>query len=197
MDIKVNGVAYSSWGDVPLDLRTAIAASGAGSGPRSVEPEDPDLDEEDELDRLVRLAEARAAGTLDPDTDLGPPPVLDDAPQGPTFEIGGQAYRSIDDLPAEIQPAFRLELLGPPSVGPARVPAALRGDAPVEPGTPGTDGVRQRPVGPEVTADRSAGPGDAEEITAKPPLLPKGTRITIGVMLLVIVALFIASRMVG
>lgn len=198
MDIKVNGVAYASWGDVPLDLRTAIAESGndlsvsASAGPAAL-----DVDEEDELDRLVRLAEAKAAGTLDPDADLGPPPVLGDAPRGPTFEIGGQSYRSIDELPAEIQPAFRLELLGPASSGQARLPAALRNATPEAFETASNDPGPGRPIETETPAGRSTRPDEAGELTDEPPLLPRGTKITIGVMLLVIVALFIATRMVG
>ena len=203
MDIKVNGVAYASWGDVPLDLRTAIAGSGIDpSGPPPEEPAESDLDEEDELDRLVRLAEAKAAGTLDPDTDLGPRPVVADAPRGPTFEIGGQSYRSIDELPAEIQPAFRLELLGVAPSGQARVPAALRDASPEPPETSATDRghgspVETDPIETETLADRSAQPDEAEDLIAKAPLLSKGSKIAIAVMWLVIVALFIASRMVG
>lgn len=190
MAIIVNGTPYDTWDDVPQRLRIAIANSGAE------EPEAPDapVEEVDELDELVRLAdaaEARRAG-IEPDAPPPPPPPPPGPPAevAPTFELNGQVYRSIDDVPAEIREALRLQLLGPPapSLQP-RVPAALDGVAP-----PNLGAVSAPP------SMGGTGLPSAYEPIQRPSLLSQVSmkyRIAMAVMLLLIVAIYVAIGVIA
>ena len=188
MGLKVNGIAYESWDAVPAELRIAIAASGTDAAGSS-ESDEP-VEEEDELDRLVRLAEERERGVTAP---TPPPPATD----CPTFELNGQTYTSLDQVPGEIRGALRLELTGPPQrTVEARVPKALIGSA--QPSAPGQPGKAASGSAPRagISGDR-AGAAAPDDEFERPPMLPMRTKVAIGVMLLITAAMFIAIRMVG